>query len=49
MTVSKAFLLQLHLTGNMAGNQSVIDKEIKHIEDYIKINVFNTSIMGKSE
>lgn len=49
MTISKAFLLQLHLTGNMSNNQAVIDKEIKQIEDYIKINVFNTSIMGKSE
>lgn len=49
LTVSKALLLQLHLTGGMAGNDHVVKDEIKYIEDYIKLNVFNTSIMGNTE
>ena len=33
----------------MAGNDHVVKDEIKYIEDYIKLNVFNTSIMGNTE
>lgn len=49
MVVSKAFMLRMHLTGNMAGNSSVVDKEIRHIEKYLKINVFKGTIMSKQE
>ena len=49
MTISKAFLLQLHLTGNFSGNKEIVEKEVKQIQDYLKINVFNTSIMNKTE
>lgn len=46
---SKALLLQLHLTGNFAGNEAIVKKEIKYIQDYLKVNVFNTSIMSSAE
>lgn len=46
---SKALLLQLHLTGNFAGNRNVVEKEVKYIQDYLKVNVFNTSIMSEQE
>lgn len=46
---SKALLLQLHLTGNFSGNRNIVEKEIKYIQDYLKINVFNTSIMSEQE
>lgn len=46
---SKALLLQLHLTGNFAGNEAIVEKEIKYIQDYLKVNVFNTSIMSSAE
>lgn len=49
MTVSKAFLLRMHLTGDMGGNRSVVEKEIKYIENYLKVNVFSSSIMSKQE
>lgn len=49
MVVSKAFMLRMRLTGDMGGNKSVVDKEIKYIENYLKINVFNSSIMSKQE
>ncbi len=49
MVVSKAFMLRMHLTGDMGGNKSVVDKEIKYIENYLKTNVFNSSIMSKQE
>lgn len=46
---SKALLLQLHLTGNFSGNKDTVEKEIKYIQDYLKINVFNTTIMSEQE
>lgn len=49
MVGSKALLLQLHLTGNFAGNEAIVEKEIKYIQDYLKVNVFNTSIMSNAE
>lgn len=49
MVVSKAFMLRMHLTGNMGGNSAIMNKEIKHIENYLKVNVFNASIMSKQE
>jgi hypothetical protein len=49
LVTSKALLLQLHLTGNFAGNEEVVEKEVKYIQDYLKVNVFNTSIMSKTE
>lgn len=49
MVVSKAFMLRMHLTGQMGGNKAVVEKEIKHIENYLKVNVYNSSIMSKKE
>lgn len=49
LVTSKALLLQLHLTGNFAGNDAVVEKEIKYIQDYLKVNVFSTSIMSGTE
>lgn len=49
ITTSKAFLLRMHITGELGGNKSEVAKEIKYIEDYLKINVFNSSIMSKKE
>lgn len=49
LVTSKALLLQLHLTGNFSGNQKVVDEEIKYIQNYLKVNVFNTSIMSATE
>lgn len=49
ITTAKAFLLRMHITGDLGGNKSEVQKEIKYIEDYLKINVFNSSIMSKKE
>lgn len=49
LVASKALMLELHLTGNYNGNREVIEKEIKWIQDYLKINVFHTSIMSPTE
>lgn len=46
---SKALLLQLHLTGDYGGNATTVKKEIGWLQDYLKVNVFNTSIMSESE
>ena len=31
------------------GNKEIVEKEIKYIQDYLKINVFKTSIMSPAE
>jgi len=49
LVCSKALMLQLYLTGNYNGNKSVVEKEIKYMQDYLKVNVFHTSIMSKTE
>lgn len=49
LVTSKALLLQLYLTGNFSGNEKVVEKEIKYIQDYLKVNVFSTSIMSAKE
>lgn len=49
LVASKALLLELHITGNYSGNKDVVDKEIKYIQDYLKVNVLNTSIMSEEE
>lgn len=46
---TKAFLYQLHLTGEFNGNKDIVEKEKKWINDYIKVNVFDTSIMSEAE
>ena len=46
---SKALLLQLHLTGDYGGNTNTVKKEIEWLQKYLKINVFNTSIMSQQE
>ena len=42
---SKALLLSLHLTNNMGGNEEALKKETEHIKDYLKVNVFQRSIV----
>ena len=49
LIASKALLLELHLTGSYNGNKEVVEKEIKYIQDYLKTNVFHTSIMSPTE
>lgn len=44
---TKALIARLSLTGKFYGNDKVVEKEIKYINDYLKVNVFNTSIMNK--
>lgn len=44
---TKALVARLSLTGGFYGNKDVVDKEIKYINDYLKVNVFNTSVMNK--
>lgn len=46
---SKALLLQLHLTGDYGGNTDTVKKEIEWLQKYLKVNVFNTSIMSQQE
>lgn len=46
---SKALLLQLHITGDFYGNDSIAKKEIDYIEKYLKVNAFKTPILGKTE
>ena len=49
LVASKALMLELHLTGNYNGNRDIVEKEIKWMQDYLKVNVFNTSIMSPTE
>lgn len=49
LVASKALMLELHLTGNYNGNKEVVEKEIKYMQDYLKTNVFHTSIMSPAE
>lgn len=49
LVASKALLLELHITGNYGGNKDVVGKEIKYIQDYLKVNALNTSIMSEEE
>lgn len=46
---SKALMLQLHLTGNYGGNTEVVKREIEWLQKYLKVNVFNKSIMSPQE
>lgn len=46
---SKALLLQLHLTGDYGGNINTVNREIEWLQKYLKVNVFNTSIMSPQE
>ena len=46
---AKAFMYQLHLTGEFNGNKDIVEKEKKWINAYIKVNTFNTSIMSETE
>ena len=49
LAASKALMLELHLTGNYNGNRDVVEKEIKWMQDYLKVNVFQTSVMSPTE
>ena len=49
MVASKLFLLQMHLTGNQNNNIDDFKDEFKYINDYLKLNVFDLSIMDNSE
>lgn len=42
---SKALLLSMHLTNDYGGNEEALRREIDHIKDYLKVNVFQRSIM----
>lgn len=42
---TKALLLSMHLTNDYGGNEETLNKEINHIKDYLKVNVFQRSIM----
>ena len=42
---TRSLLIQLHLTGDYGGNQEVMNKEIKYIQEYLKVNVFGRSIL----
>lgn len=49
ITGTKAFLLQLQLTGDFGGNMEVVQKERKWLEDYLKVNTFHVAIMSEQE
>ncbi len=49
MVASKLFLLQMHLTGNQNNNIDDFKDEFKYINDYLKLNVFDLSVMDNSE
>ena len=49
LIASKALMLELHITGNYNGNKETVSKEIKYMQDYLKTNVFHTSIMSPAE
>ena len=42
---TRSLLIQLHLTGNYGGNEEALEKEIKYIQEYLKVNVFGRSII----
>lgn len=45
---TKNLIFQLEMLENISGTKSIIDKEIKYIRDYLKVNVFQRSIMGET-
>ena len=42
-------LIQVKKGQGYNGNKSVVEKEIKYMQDYLKVNVFHSSIMSKTE
>lgn len=42
---AKCLLTQMHFLGQAEGHQAELSKSIKEVEDFLKLNVFNKSIM----
>ena len=49
MVACKLLLMQLTLSGKMNNNLKDFESEIKFIEDFLKVNVFNIPLMESSE
>lgn len=45
---TKNLIFQLEMLENITGTKDIIDKELQYIRDYLKVNVFQRSIMGET-
>jgi hypothetical protein len=45
---TKNLIFQLEMLQDISGTKDIIEKEIKYIKDYLKINVFQRSIMEET-
>lgn len=45
---TKNLIFQLEMLENISGSKEIIDKELQYIRDYLKVNVFQRSIMGET-
>jgi hypothetical protein len=45
---TKNLIFQLEMLESISGTEEIIEKEIKYIKDYLKVNVFQRSIMGEA-
>jgi hypothetical protein len=45
---TKNLIFQLEMIEGLSGTKDIIDEEIKYIKDYLKVNVFQRSIMGET-
>lgn len=45
---TKNLIFQLEMLENISGTKDIIDKELQYIRDYLKVNVFQRSIMGET-
>ena len=48
MIGTRSLLFQLTLMGEESGNSEIMEREIKYIRDFLKVNVFNTTIKSET-
>jgi hypothetical protein len=48
MIGTRSLLFQLTLMGEESGNTEVMKREIQYIRDFLKVNVFNTTIKSET-
>jgi hypothetical protein len=48
MVGTRSLLFQLTLMGEESGNSDIMKREIQYIRDFLKVNVFNTTIKSET-
>jgi len=48
MIGTRSLLFQLTLMGEESGNSDIMKREIQYIRDFLKVNVFNTTIKSET-